>query len=152
MSLSCQRKVSYIYIYTYLLTPWSIVLLEKLTGSAANQEVPRILWNPKVHYRTHKEMKVLVCNGYHKLPTQIKVVHLLFFYSSLDSCVLQTRTGDQEGKARKDLKGDGCEWLDCDIPWSVCRNLVINPLKTKRRLLYLKTQFVSRNKHFSSRL
>ena len=28
----------------------------------------------------------------------------------------------------------------------------INPLKTKRRLLYLKAQFVPRSKHFSSRL
>ena len=28
----------------------------------------------------------------------------------------------------------------------------INPLSTKRRLLYLKTQFVPRSKHFSSRL
>ena len=28
----------------------------------------------------------------------------------------------------------------------------INPLKTKRRLLHLKTQFVPRSKHFSSRL
>ena len=36
----------------YLLTPWSRVLLEKLTSFVANQEVPRILWNPKVHYRT----------------------------------------------------------------------------------------------------
>jgi len=27
----------------YLLTPWSTVLLEKLTGSAASQEIPRIL-------------------------------------------------------------------------------------------------------------
>ena len=32
------------------------------------------------------------------------------------------------------------------------RNCIINPLKTKRRLLYLKTQFVPRSKHFSSRL
>ena len=28
--------------HTYLLTPWSTVLLEKLTGSAASQEIPRI--------------------------------------------------------------------------------------------------------------
>ena len=27
-----------------------------------------------------------------------------------------------------------------------------NPLKTKRRLLYLKTQFVPRSKHFSYRI
>ena len=40
--------------YTYLLTPWSRVLLEKPPGWAANQEIPRILWNPKVHYCTHK--------------------------------------------------------------------------------------------------
>ena len=32
---------------TYLLTPWSRVLLEKLTGSAASQEIPRILRNTK---------------------------------------------------------------------------------------------------------
>jgi len=29
-------------IFTYLLTPWSRVLLEKLTGYAASQEIPRI--------------------------------------------------------------------------------------------------------------
>ena len=42
------------FLNTYLLTPWSRVLLEKLTGFAAVQEIPRILWNPKVHYRIHK--------------------------------------------------------------------------------------------------
>ena len=31
-----------IYLLTYLLTPHSTVLLEKLTGSAASQEIPRI--------------------------------------------------------------------------------------------------------------
>ena len=34
----------------------------------------------------------------------------------------------------------------------ICIYNIINPLKTKRRLLYLKTQFVLRSKHFSSRL
>ena len=29
-------------MHTYLLTPWSRVLLEKLTGSAASQEIPLI--------------------------------------------------------------------------------------------------------------
>ena len=48
------QKVMPLYLLTYLLTPWSRVLLEKLTGFAANQEIPSILWNPKFHYRTHK--------------------------------------------------------------------------------------------------
>ena len=48
------------YLLTNLfLTPWSRVLLEKLTGFAAKQKIPRTLRNPKVHYRTHKRPLVL---------------------------------------------------------------------------------------------
>ena len=55
---------------TYLLTPWSRVLLQKLTGFAANQEIPRILWNPKVHYRTHKRPPpVPILSQLHPVPT-----------------------------------------------------------------------------------
>ena len=42
------------HLLTYLLTPSSRVLLEKLTGFAANQEISRIFCNPKVHYLSHK--------------------------------------------------------------------------------------------------
>ena len=55
---------------TYLLTPWSRVLLEKLTGFAANQEIPHILWNLKVQYRTHKHLPpVPILNQLPPVPT-----------------------------------------------------------------------------------
>ena len=63
-------KTSQCYLLTYLLTPWSTVLLEKLTGFAANQEISRILWNPKAHYRTHKHLPpVPILSQLHPVPT-----------------------------------------------------------------------------------
>ena len=43
------------YLLTYLLTPWSIVLLEKLTSKLCSySRISPHLWNPKVPHRTHK--------------------------------------------------------------------------------------------------
>ena len=46
----------------------------------------------------------------------------------------------------------GSELLNPPLGETFTQIININPLKTKRRLLYLKTQFVPRSKHFSSRL
>ena len=57
------------YLLTYLLTPRSRVLLEKL--SSTSQQIPRILWNPNIHYHIHK------CPASVHIPSQIDPVHTL---------------------------------------------------------------------------
>ena len=47
LKASVQCGLANPYLLTYLLTPWSRVLLEKLTGSAASQEIPHIFGTRK---------------------------------------------------------------------------------------------------------
>ena len=60
-----------VWLLTYLLTySMEQVLLEKLTGFAANQEIPRILCNPKFHYRTQKRPPLVpILRQLHPVPT-----------------------------------------------------------------------------------
>ena len=70
----------------YLLTLYSRVLLEKLTGFAANQEIPRILWNPKVNYCTHKRPQPVPIlsqlHPVHKTTSHFLKLHLNIIFPS----------------------------------------------------------------------
>jgi len=65
--------------FTYLLTPWSRFLLEKLIGSVASQEIPRTSWNPKVHHHIHKcQPSVPILSQLHPVstPSHFPKIHL----------------------------------------------------------------------------
>ena len=67
---------------TYLLTAWCRVLLEKLTGLQLVKKFPAFLWNPKVHYHTHKRPPPVPVLGQPN-PVHIPTSHLLEIHPNI---------------------------------------------------------------------
>ena len=71
------------YNLTYLLT-YSMVQSPSWEANwfAASQEIPRISWNPKVHYRTHKRPPPIPILGQPN-PVHIPISHLLEIHPNI---------------------------------------------------------------------
>ena len=71
-------------ILYYLLSPRCRVLLEKLTGLQLVKKFPAFLWNPKVHYRTHKRPPLVTVLGQPN-PVHIPTSHLLEIHPNIST-------------------------------------------------------------------
>ena len=68
-------------LLTYSLTPWCSPSW-KASWFAASQEIPRISWNPKVHYRTHKRPPTVPILGQPN-PVHRPISHLLEIHPNI---------------------------------------------------------------------
>ena len=80
-----------------LLTPHSEGPSWEANSSSANQEIPRFIWKPKVHYRMHKNLS-LVWFTVHAIPFSVKIHSNIILpctrsaYELSFSCRIPTKT------------------------------------------------------------
>jgi len=95
LNVGAVRSCSMGFNNTYLLSPRCRVFLEKLTGLQSRNSP--ILWNPKVHYRTHKFPPTVPILGWPN-PVHIPTTHLLQIHPSIIMLPLETLlSGDPSG-------------------------------------------------------
>jgi len=78
------------------LTPCSRVLLENLNSNSASQEIPCLLWNPKVHYRVHNSPPLV------PILTYLHPVHIFrpYFPKTRSNIIFPLRPGLLRGLFR----------------------------------------------------
>ena len=76
---SCILTCEHLYLLTYFMVQ---IPSWEADWFAASQEIPRILWNPKVHYRAHKRPPLVPILGQPN-PVRIPTSHLLEIHPNI---------------------------------------------------------------------
>jgi hypothetical protein len=79
------NKYEYIDLHTLTQLLTELSPSREAANSAATQEVPSILWNPKIHYRVHKSPPLvpiqIQINPIHTIPSHLSKIHFNIVYS-----------------------------------------------------------------------